>query len=414
MKHILVITHAGGSPFHGPNMRWYYLGHALRPLGVEVEIVSSSSFHKYTSPPVIDSPIETAEVNGLTYHWMKTTAYKGRGVGQVRNQLQFVARCYQFIEFLASRSPDLVVASSPHPFTVFPARHIAHKAGGRFVYEVRDLWPEVLLELGNFARLHPYIVALSWAERYGVKHAERIISVKPGDGEYFREKYGTLGNKFSHVPNGFLPENIDVPVPETIRLLRDRYQFIVGYVGALSIYYGLDHLLELANHYRDRVDIGFVVVGKGDHLDRLQNKASKLGLENFHLVGPVPKQTVPIVLAQLDVCYVGLEDLAIHKYGISCNKIYEYMHAGKPIVGSYRAGHDPVSAANCGFVSPPGDYGPLIAGIDSLVAQPELAIDLGVRARRYFNKVHDFSVVAVQLKALLFPENKSQSEEKAP
>ena len=87
-KRILVITHAGGSPFHGPNMRWYYLGLALKPLGVDVEIVSSSSFQKYISPPRVETALETCKVGPLTYHWIRTRPYRVRGVAQVINQIE--------------------------------------------------------------------------------------------------------------------------------------------------------------------------------------------------------------------------------------------------------------------------------------------------------------------------------------
>lgn len=406
-----MVTHAGGSPFHGPNMRWYYLGQALRPLGVQVEIVSSSSFHKYTTPPEFDGSHAEQEIDGLTYHWLRTAGYERRGVAQVRNQLEFVARCYLSSGRLAGRAPDLVIASSPHPFVSFPAQYIARKAGARFVFEVRDLWPEVLLELGNFARWHPYVLALGVAERFGVKYAERVISVKPGDGDYFNRKYGLPKSGFSYVPNGFLPdEAVMSPLPE-VKQLRDRYKFIIGYVGALSIYYGLDHLLELACCYRDQKDVGFVVVGKGDLSEKLKSKALKLGLDNFHLLGSISRTSVPSTLAQFDACYVGLQDVGVHRFGISCNKIYEYMQARKPIIGSYRAGYDPVVAANCGFVAPPGDYSALTKGIDLLINQPELAIELGERGQSYFHSHHDFRVVAKTLKNALFPETAGERDE---
>lgn len=411
MKKILVITHAGGSPYHGPNMRWYYLGQALRSKGVQVEIVSSSSFHKYINPPQIVEPLVAQKIDVITYYWLKTRSYAARGVSQVGNQLEFVYRCYRASSFLAKKSPDVVIASSPHPLITFPAKFIARKAGARFMFEVRDLWPEVLLEIGKFSRVHPYMMALKIAEWYGVKSAERVISVKPGDKEYFLERFGVTDERFSYLPNGFLPMSSEGDAPEKVKKLRSRYSFMLGYVGALSAYYRLEDLLGLARLFKDRPDIGFVVVGKGDRMDSLAKEVADSGLVNVHLIGAIPKMSVPATLAEFDACYVGLEDIDIHRYGISCNKIYEYMAAGKPIIGSYRAGYDPVAEANCGIVVNPGEYQKLANALEKLIGDAALRSEYGSRAYEYFLAHHDFKIVAQSLVQQLFPEGLGSSTE---
>lgn len=405
MMRILVMTHAGGSPSHGPNMRWYYLGQALKQIGVDVEIVSSSSFHKYTSPTVVHAGYSTEEVNGIKYHWLKTRPYSRRGFSQVVNQLEYVRSCYRHHQHFLNYQPDIVLASSPHPFVVFPARKIAKKCGARLVYEVRDLWPELLLELGSFGRWHPYILMLKFAERYGLKYSDHIISVKPGDYDYFKKEYNLPVECFSYIPNGFLPEASPHSAPEVVLQVRNRYRFLLGYVGALSAYYSLDRLINLSKEFSGDKDIAFVVVGKGDYAEMLKLIVDESGLDNVFFIGPISKSQVDATLSEFDACYVGLEDLAVHRYGISCNKIYEYMHAGKPIIGSYSAGHDPVKAAQCGFVAPPGDYATLVDAIKELKAHPERARLLGKNGREYFDANHNFRVVAYRLKEVLFSNN---------
>ena len=407
MMRILVMTHAGGSPSHGPNMRWYYLAQALKQIGVNVEIVSSSSFHKYTSPPVVHAGYSTEEVNGIKYHWLKTRPYSRRGFPQVVNQLEYVVGCYRFYQHFLNYQPDIVLASSPHPLVVFPARKIAKKCNARLVYEVRDLWPEVLLELGSFGRWHPYILMLKFAERYGLKCSDHIISVKPGDYDYFNKEYNLPAERFSYIPNGFLPETSLHSAPEVVHSIRSRYHFLLGYVGALSVYYGLDRLISLAKQFRGDKDIAFVIVGKGDHDEKLRLMVDKSGLDNVFFTGQISKLQVSATLAEFDACYVGLEDVGVHQYGISCNKIYEYMHAGKPIIGSYSAGYDPVKAAHCGFVAPPGDYSSLVDAIKRLMVHPENAQLLGKNGREYFDANHNFQVVADKLKQVLLPKNSS-------
>lgn len=391
---VLVFSHAGGSPYHGPNMRWYYLGRALQAWNVSVDIVSSSSFHKYFTPPSVSKAFSHERIDGVGYHWVRTRAYSGRGLAQVRNQLEYVAGCYSQLNGLARKQWDVVVASSPHPFCVYPAASLARRTSSRLVYEVRDLWPDVLLQLGRFSSRHPYVRALRWAEVFAVRHADKIVSVKQGDYAHFEERYALPHDRFVWVPNGFLPDGSVSPAPPSLVHIRSQHKHLVGYVGALSSYYELDGLLELAARFRGDDDVAFVVVGKGDREAVLRTWAQEQRLKNVYFMGPVPRTAVPTCLELFDVCYVGLRDLPLHRFGVSCNKIYEYMHAGKPILACYNVGFDPVAEAGCGIVRPPSDIDGLADGLRRLLTDDELRAMMGVRGREYFDRYHDFAKVA--------------------
>ena len=122
-----VISHSGGSPYHGPNMRWYYLGRSLKFHGVETVIISSSYFHKYFSPPKFEGNEKIEFIDGLRYFWLKTRHYRKRGYSQVLNQFDFVRKALRKNADLSKEQPDIVVASSPHPLVFFPAWKLANK-----------------------------------------------------------------------------------------------------------------------------------------------------------------------------------------------------------------------------------------------------------------------------------------------
>jgi glycosyltransferase involved in cell wall biosynthesis len=246
----------------------------------------------------------------------------------------------------------------------------------------------------RFNSWHPYILMLKYAEKCGVKRSRKIISVKPGDIDYFKKEYNIPDEQFCYIPNGFLPDNKTSSSPEIIIRIREHYSFLVGYVGALSSYYGLEHLIELAKRFKTHKEVGFVIVGKGDLESKLMEKIQKNNLTNCHLVGAFPRKQATSCLEHFDACYVGLQDLAVHEYGISCNKIYEYMHAGRPILGSYVAGYDPVAEAECGITARPGDYDSLYEGLCLLIRNKNLRYLFGERAKKYFEDNHNFDVVA--------------------
>lgn len=401
-RKIIAVVHAGGSPHHGPNTRWYYLGQALRRQGIEVEIVSSSFFHKYVAPPHVEAPLETRSVDGLPYHWIRTRRYRSRGLGQLANQWDFVRGCRRFSRQLAARSPSVVVAVSPHPFSAISALRIARLADVPFVFEIHDLWPQVLIELGRIRSRHPYAIALRAAERFAVRHADRIVSLKRGDVDYLAEEHSFRRDRFIYSPNGVLPSATSTPVPEAFAKVRARHRILVGYVGAISAYYRLESLVELAARFRDRSEVGFVVVGKGDLRDRLTRRVTEAGLRCLHVLDAVPPTAVPSILSSLDIGYVSLADLPLHRFGISCTKIADYMQAGLPILGMYRAAHDPVTAAGCGLVFPPDDIAGAEAGLAGLVGDPATRSAMSDRARRHFENHFDIERVAASLAADLF------------
>lgn len=394
-KKILVITHAGGSPYHGPNMRWYHLANALQDQAIKVDIVSATFFHKYFSPPKVSSRLSRETIDEIQYKWIKTSKYKSGMIRRFINQIQFALGCYFYAKSLANFEYDYVVASSPHPLVVFPAKRIAKLSDAKFIFEIRDLWPLILNESNGMNPWHPYAKLMAIAESYGVKHAELIMSVKPGDFEYLNLAYKLEPNKFRYIPNGFLPGNRQDDVDKKIKKLCNDKSFIVGYVGALSSIYEIDNLIKTACRFSKEPNIAFVIAGEGPQKDELQEISKDLN--NVYLIGSVPNTAVPSLLSMFDACYVGLKTMSMNRYGISSNKIYEYMHASKPILGCYEIGYDPVTEAECGFVSKPGDVDALEASIRLLKDDENLAKSMGDNARLYFDKNHDFKSVRKKL-----------------
>ncbi|HET8691164.1 MAG TPA: glycosyltransferase family 4 protein [Steroidobacteraceae bacterium] len=393
LRRLVVFTHAGGSPHHGPNMRWYYLGQALRPLGWQVEIVSASWFHKYVAPPTLANG-GTEDVDGLTYHWMRTRPYPGHGLGQVLNQWDYVRGAWRFAGADSRGAAHAVVASSPHPFVFLPAWRFARRRGALLLFETRDLWPLAIRELGGYGRMHPYVVLLGVMERFAARRADALVSVKPGDWKYFAERYGIARERQHYLPNGFLPAG----PPPSPGAGKARAGFTVGYVGALSDYYCLDVLLGAARRLRGS-DVRFRIAGGGSDAARLAEAARDL--PNVEFLGTVPKREVPALLAGFDACFLGLKDISANRYGISCNKLFDYMAAAKPVVASYRTDHDPVQAAGCGITVLPDRGEGIVEAIEWLRAHPADALEMGRRGRAYFEVEHDFRRVAERYDRLL-------------
>ncbi|WP_164915638.1 glycosyltransferase family 4 protein [Chromohalobacter israelensis] len=411
--HVVIFSHGGGSPYHGPNMRWYYLGQALHDLGCKVTIVSSSYFHKYNRMPEVSEGVSHEVIDGIEYVWVKTKPYRSRFF-QIYNQVEFSFKAYRYAtsDFFP-KGADIVVASSPHPFVIYAANRLAHQLKKPLVYEVRDLWPLVVRDLSGAPAWHPYMLLLKMTEWFAVRKADIVASVKPGDKEYFMENYSFSEDRFFYAPNGFYDGGekklgcLGSAEGARAGLGLKKASFVVGYVGALSTYYGIQELIEAARLLHNDSEIMFRIVGGGEDLEKIRDLVRSYKLENVELAGPVAKSKVEEELAGFDVCYVGLKDVSANRYGISCNKLFEYMHAGKPIVASYSTDHDPVKFAQCGITVMPGDSSGIADAISFLKSNPELCRQFGECGAKYFWGNHEFSVVAKKYHDLFLSFNGS-------
>lgn len=385
---VVIFSHAAGSPKYGPNLRWYYLGKRLIELGCDVTIIGSSYFHKYTTQPECGF-INKETIDGIEYVFLRNVKYKGF-LGRIANQFIFPAMAFVWSSLKSkSLKPDIVVCSSPPPFCVIAANRLAKKAHASLIYEVRDLWPMVVQELSGASSRHPYIRLLKKTEGYAIDNANLVVSVKPGDYDYFKSEYGLSKAKFRYLANGFLPQTENSSLPQ----VSDTKEVVIGYVGAMSAYYGLHELLEAAQLLNNEQHIKFVLVGGGEDYKLLLNLKKQNSLDSVEFIGRVSKAEVPRYMKKFDICYVGLKDVKANYHGISCNKLFEYMHAAKPVIASYRTKFDPVQEAQCGVTVDPGSPEQIAAAIRTLSKDPVKRQKLGVNARKYFDEHHHFSVI---------------------
>jgi len=395
--HVVIFSHATGSVIHGPNTRWYNLGQELLKNGDAITLVGASWFHKYTTLPKLRWLYKKELVHGLNYVWVRVPSYSNR-LFQVINQFVYtLLSSFLALFYFAKLDVDVVIASSPHPFSIFPAWLLARMKGVPLVYEVRDLWPLAIVELSGSSSKHIYFRLLNFTERFAVRNAQMVTSVKPGDYEYFHAKYGVEAKDFYYLPNGLAIDDTIVE-ENSIEEEKERRPLVVGYLGSMGAYYDLESLIDAAREMQND-DVLFRLVGDGDNLSKL--KALAQDLDNVEFPGRVQKSEVFDEIRRFDIAFLGLKDIKANQYGISCNKIFEYMSIGKPIVASYRTNFDPIGESGCGITVVPGESEELVSAIRQLMESAGYRRVLGSRGRDYLLREHDFSKLAVQLRSRL-------------
>ena len=138
-----------------------------------------------------------------------------------------------------------------------------------------------------------------------------------------------------------------------------------------------------------------VLVGKGSERDRLLKRVANEKITNVILLPAIPKAAIPAFLEAIDIAFIGWHLNPLYRFGISPNKLMDYMMAGKPIVHAVEAGNDPVAEAVCGITVPPGDPEAVCDAVLKLAAmQPAEREALGKNGQQFILAEQTYPVLA--------------------
>lgn len=405
-KDIVLIAHFAGSLQHGMVYGHYYLAREWVRMGHRVTIVAAGWTHTRHRQPELHGRHTEQWIDGIRYIWLKVPAYAAGGrIGRVMNLTSFAAQVWALP--LPLSKPELVICSSHCPFAIHGSERIARRAGARLVFEVRDLWPLTLMELGGASRHNPLIQAMQWSEDFAYRQADRVVSVLPAARDYMVSR-GMVPQKFSYVPNGVDVTDIIDPSAtdqalltnsqQKIQAIRAKGQFTVGFCGRLASAYALDALLNsLAQPQMDGLHV--VLVGAGYQQDELQALAASLGVQDHvTFLGVVDKSEVPSVLSLMDVLYLGLQNSSLYRFGVSPTKLNDYLLAAKPVLYAVKAPDDVITQIGCGITCEPEDAAAIADALRRFRAMSAVTLgEMGQRGRdwliahrAYPKLAHDF------------------------
>lgn len=407
---ILYIDHyAGGLPF-GMEFRPYYLAREWIKKGHKVRVIGGDYSHLRTTNPEVKEDFQIDNIDGIEYQWIKSGRYKGNGSARAFSVFRFCWKLYFNAAKLAEEfKPDLVISSSTYPLDTYGAQKIVWYANQKrrkgdkplckYVHEGHDLWPLTLIEIGGMSKFHPFVMLLDWAESEAYRKAGMVVSVLPGILPHLREKgFDEKTQKFLPLPNGIALEDwqncqpLNYDVANQLKKLRNDGKFIVCYLGGHAISNSLDVFVESARLSKDE-DVSFVLIGKGIEKERLQKKAK--GLDNILFLPAIPKSQVPEALSYADVMYVGAKPCSIYRYGVSMNKMYDYMMAGKPIINGVKASNDDVAEAGCGITIEPESPEAIIDAVNKLKNMDSTAREkMGLNGKKWVLNHADYAVLA--------------------
>lgn len=299
---------------------------------------------------------------------------------------------------------DVLFATSTPLTAALPgiAMKLARR-GKPFVFEVRDLWPELPRALGM---KNPLLLGgMSVLEWLAYRCADACVGLSPGIVEGIKRR-APKGRVIELIPNGcdldlFKPE---FRVPLNLPGVQSG-DFVAGFTGAHGIANGLDAVLDAAAELkrRGRTDIKLVFIGDGNQKDRLMQRAKSEGLTNCLFLPPVKKTEIARITASFDCGLQILADVPAFYYGTSPNKFFDYISSGIPVVTNYPGWlADMITRAKCGLAVPPRNAAALADALCQLAdGSPEEHLAMGVAARRLAAAKFDRAILAKRFVALL-------------
>ena len=189
---VWIINHYAIPPSMGGLVRHYYFSKFLRQMGHTVRIFTASEIHNTNINMIRDSSLyKEQEMDGVPYTFLKTRDYSGNGLSRIYNMLEFPLRIQQAVKKFVKNGerPDVIYTSAPTIFAAASALVAARRLKVPCVVEVRDIWPESIVEYKGMSRKNPIILALYQLEKWLYKKADRLIFTMEGGKDYIREKH---------------------------------------------------------------------------------------------------------------------------------------------------------------------------------------------------------------------------------
>lgn len=399
---VWLINHYSLPPSEAGGTRHYDLAKELEKLGFNVTIFASAFNHnnKDFIYDLKDKSWILKNEEGVRFIWVKSHPYQKNNYRRLINILGFSIRSI-FIGRKISKlikeinKPDVIIGCSVHIFAVVSGYILSKIHNSGFFVEMRDLWPQTLIDMGVWKRWYPQVPAIRMIEKFLFYKADRIITLSPKTNKYLDNINEKLLEKEVYIPNGTKVSRFDVNKKVTLEIETSKIRSM--FLGSIGYKNGVDWIIDameiIEDDHPDLLEC--FLIGGGLEKAKLVKKVTQMGLSNVTFIEPVPRERVPYYALQAD--FFILTEREVY-YG-SSNKLFDYMAAGKPIVTSVFAEHnDIVEEIECGYSTKPGNIQELADKITkmALLSEEERA-QMGKRALDYVLEYHDYSVLANKL-----------------
>lgn len=353
--------HHYATPYELPGLhRPFEFGEYFNQKGHKTTVFTSSYLH-YASTNIIKTKEKyiIKKYDDINTVFVRTCDYLNSGIKRVINMFQFGRRVFKVAKKYAKENgkPDVVIASSPHPFTMMAGIKIAKKFGIPCICEVRDFWPEVFFYGGKLKEKSFLGKILLCGERRIYQKANGIVFLKEGDHTYLTDHGWSIeqGGKIDMDKCIYVNNGVDIKLYDK-RISECRYEdpdldnekFTIVYCGTIRPVNNIDLILDTAKILGN--EYNFLVYGSGNCLESLEKRVKEENITNVRFKGYVDNKYIPSILSRSSLNLLNYSGTAYNwSRGNSSNKLFEYLASGKPVLSTIKMGYDIIERYKCGL-----------------------------------------------------------------
>lgn len=302
--------------------------------------------------------------------------------GFVKRGLTFMKFAWRSTGLAFTEKYDVLFATTTPLTAGIPGIFARWLRGKPFVFEVRDLWPELPRAMGVIR--NPLVLgAMSMLEWASYRSAHRLVGLSPGIEEGIAHR-GVPRDRITSVPNGcdlgIFAGEVQPWRPAEVSVT----DFMAVFAGTHGMANGLDAVLNAASKLksRGREDVKLVLIGQGKLKAGLQARAAREGLNNVVFHDPVNKAKLAGLMAATDLGLQILANVPAFYYGTSPNKFFDYIAAGLPVLNNYPGWlTEMITKHRCGFSVPPDNPVALADALEQAAADRDALKAMGQRGR---------------------------------
>lgn len=415
-KNIWIIDHYSSEPKYGGISRQYDFANELSQRGYNVVVISSSFSHFTHNFISQDNQFDSEISEKVHYIYLKTTPYESnRGITRMRNIWSFFVQVNKRKASIARKygTPDVVTGCSVHPFAWLAAYKISRKYKCRFCIEVRDFWPGIWVWGKEKSKYNPMVLFFGFLEKWAYKTADRIIySMKYGD-RYICDEMGIDRKKTFLIGQPMDCNRYDKNAGEKAHLIPQDIKnfisdsFVCVFTGYYMKYEGVYTMLQAAQILSQLgLPIKMVFVGSGQEAEGMKTFVKDHNLNNVFIGDRISKEAIPALLRKCDICMAHLQvegHEGIYKYGVSKNKVIEYLYSGACTLYGFHDKNDDVAECKGGYVYTPfcaQDLANLIMKVYNMDSDEKKAF--GEQGKSFIIENHKVQVLTNKLEKVLF------------
>lgn len=361
MKNIWILNQNAVPPKYGGIVRHHNIAKYMDKDKYNVYIIAASAIHNSDINLIENKDLyKISNIDGVNYVHIRTNQYKGNGFKRVFNILQFFINTRKATKKIIKEigKPDIIYASSPTPTTAVLGIQIAKKLKIKNIVEVRDLWPDSIVEFGVASKNNILVKILYWVEKYMYIKADKLVFTMAGGKDYISTKKYKDKIDFSKIYN--INNGVDIKeydknknkyLVDEDNELNDKSTFKLLYAGSIRKAYNVKQIAELAKKIQENSfdNVRIFLYGNGNEKQEIIEYCRQNNINNVIFRDFIDNKYIPDIMSKCNICLLHGTNVGIFKYGTSQNKMFAYLYSGNPIISTFYNPYDLIEKNGCGI-----------------------------------------------------------------